>query len=119
MAAIWRIMKKIIHGVEVDTNSKQMKFNGITFDEMDVYRLGIAIKVSQLFEYLKEIYSDSSTDEELFEIACEVREILVTVDAALSDDEAIAVACNNLGIELVGEKGSIVDFDNRVISSVS
>lgn len=94
-------MKRIIHGVEIDTDKKSISFKHAVFDEMDIYRLQVAIKIMNLYEYLQENFINA--DEQLYLVAVETREVIVGADANYSDDEAIDIACERLGVVLIAK----------------
>jgi len=104
-------MRRIIHGVEINTEAKTLTFKHTCLDEMDIYRLTVAVKVMGLIEYLAENYINS--DAQLYQVALEAREELVGNDATLSDDEAISLACEHLGIVLIA-KDNVSRFDNPI-----
>lgn len=108
-------MRRVIHGVEINTDAKTLTFKHQCFDEMDLYRLQVALKIMGLFRYLRENFIN--TDEQLYLVACVTRELLLGADGECSDDEAIAMAADSLDIVLVS--GEVVKFEGNEMSSAS
>lgn len=108
-------MKRVIHGVEIDLEKKSMVYKNTSFDEMDLYRLQVAVKIMELFRYLRENFIN--TDEQLYLVACVTRELLLGTDGERSDDEAIAMAADSLDIVLIS--GEVVKFEGNEMSSAS